>query len=162
MTKVVDYLEVDLSVQHPRRKLRDLSREEFIQSYGSGTLRKSAKLGFDVNEAYLKERVRFEFGIGFEIIQRSRVTYSDIQLISSKALTELGWHAERMIELRPFESDVFVCKQFEVAYPNSETKEGAGIFVTHTSCQWVPPGYVVFSIVAPLKNGVYLDAINPF
>lgn len=162
MTKIVKYLEKDLDSHHPRRQLREMSKEEFIENWGSGTLRKSTKLGFDTQEVYWQERVRFEFGSGFEVIQRSRVTYSDIKLVSSQALTELGWHAERMIELRPFESDEFVCKQFEVEYADGKIRQGAGIFVKETSCSWIPQGYMVFSIVAEKKDGKYLAAINPF
>lgn len=162
MTKIVQYHEKDLTLEYSRRNLRDLSKDEFIEKWGSGTLRKSKKLGFDIQEAYLQERVRFEFGSGFEIIQRSRVTYSDIKLVSSQALTELGWHAERMIEMRPFESDEFVCKQFEVEYADGRIKEGAGILVKETSCSFIPQGYMVFSVVAEKKAGKYLVAINPF
>lgn len=162
MTQKVYYVEKDLNEGHPRIKIRDMSKEDFIEKWGSGTLRKSNKLGFDIQDAYLKERVQFEFGYGFEIIQRSRVTYSDIKLVPSQALTELGWHAERMIQLRPFESDVFVCKQFEVEYADGKIKEGAGILVKETSCQWIPQGYMVLSIVAEKKNGNFLPAINPF
>jgi hypothetical protein len=162
MTSVVPYIDQDIKDDHPRRKTRNASKEEFIENYGSGTLRKSGKLGFDIHDAYLRERIRFEFGLGFEIIQRSRVTYSDIKLVPSKALTELGWHAERMIELRPFESDVFICKQFEIEYPDGKTKEGAGILVRKTSCSWIPQGFMVFSIVAEKQNGKFKEAINPF
>lgn len=153
---------MDLAEAHPRRQLRNMSKEQFIERYGSGTLRKSNKLGFDIKDAYLMERTRFEFGAGFEVIQRSRVTYSDIKLVSSSALTELGWHAERMIELRPFESDIFECKQFEIEYPDGHLKKGAGIMVKETSCTWLPPGFIVYSIVAEKLNGKYLPAINPF
>lgn len=162
MTKIVQYVEKDLNENHPRRKIRDMLREDFIEEFGSGTLRKSNKLGFDIQEAYLQERVRFEFGFGFEVIQRSRVTYSDIKLVPSQSLTELGWHAERMIELRPFESDMFLCKQFEVEYSDGSIRQGAGILVKETSCFWIPQGYMVFSIVAEKKDGKYLSAINPF
>lgn len=162
MTKIVAYNEKDLYLDHPRVLLRNLSKKEFIDKYGSGTLRKSEKLGFNIDEAYLQERTKFEFGQGFIIIQRSRVTYSDIKLVPSKALTELGWHAERMIEMRPFNSDVFVCKQFEVEFGNGKKKEGAGILVVTTSANWIPNGFMVLSIVAEQKRGKFLDAINPF
>lgn len=162
MTKIVEYTEKDLVNSHPRRLIRDLSQEEFIEKYGSGTLKKSKKLGFDIQEAYLKERTRFEFGQGFECIARSRVTYSDIKLVSCQGLTELGWHAERMIELRPFESDVFICKQFEVEYAEGHIKEGAGILVWETTASWIPKGFMILSIVVKKEKGSYQQAINPF
>lgn len=162
MTTICDFIKEDLPIDHPRRLMRELTQQEFIDKYGSGTLKKSQKLGFNIQEAYLKERTRFEFGQGFECIQRSRVTFSDIKLVSCQSLTELGWHTERMIELRPFESDIFMCKQFEVEFVDNKLKEGAGILVWKTSAYWIPKGHMIFSIVSEKKNGEYLPAINPF
>lgn len=162
MLEVVDYVDGDLPATHPRRALRDMSMEEFIEKWGSGTLRKSQKLGFNVREAYLKERARFEFGEGFMIIQRSYVAYTDVNLVSCQGMTELGWHAERMIQLRPFESDKFLCKQIDVDMGESGRIVGAGIIVSKTSAKWIPLGYSVFSVVTEFKNGKYSPAINPF
>lgn len=161
MTMIVE-MKHELPENHPRIQLRTMSKEEFIEKWGSGTLRKSHKLGFDVNDAYLNERVKFEFGIGFEIIQRSRVTYSDIKLVSCQSLTELGWHAERMIELRAFSADEFVCKQFDIEYADGKIKQGAGLLVLITSAPWVPNGYIIFSVISERRNNQYLPAINPF
>lgn len=162
MTHTVAYHEKDLPADHTRRVLRDLSTEAFIESHGSGTLRKSARLGFNIQEAYLQERAQVEFGAGFEVVPGSRVTYSDLKLVPAAALTELGWHAERMIEMRPFESDKFLCKQFEVEYADGRIREGAGILVEQTSAKWVPQGHMVFAIVAEKVNGKYQPAQNPF
>lgn len=71
-------------------------------------------------------------------------------------------HAERMITLRPFEEDEFLCKQFEVEYADGKKREGAGILVWETSVRWVPLGYRVLAIVAERKDGAYLAAVNPF
>jgi hypothetical protein len=162
MTKIVEFAETDLAGGHPRRKLRELTREAFIEKYGSGTLRKSERLGFNVQDVYLRERAQLEFGYGFEVVARSRVTYTDIKLVSCAAMTELGWHAERMIEMRPFESDVFMCKTFEVEYADGRKREGAGILVGETSAAWVPQGNMVLAIVTERHNGAYEAAINPF
>lgn len=162
MTAVIDYCENDLPETHARRVLRNMSMEDFIDKLGSGTLRKSARLGFNVQEAYLQERAQVEFGSGFEVVPSSRVTYSDIKLIPCAALTELGWHAERMMEMSPFESDQFVCKQFEIEYANGRIREGAGILVRKTSAPWVPKGQMVIAIVAERVNGQYQSAVNPF
>ena len=67
-----------------------------------------------------------------------------------------------MVELRPFESDSFVCKQFEVEYADGQIKEGVGILVQSTSASWVPKGSMVLAFVAQRKAGVYLAAENPF
>lgn len=162
MTTLVSYHEQDLPPEHPRRMLRELSAADFIEQFGSGTLRKSARLGFNIQDAYLQERAQVEFGAGFEVIPGSRVTYSDIKLVPGAALTELGWHAERMIELRPFESDCFQCKQFELEYADGSVREGAGILVLRTSASWLPLGQMVLAIVTEKRNGQYLSAMNPF
>jgi hypothetical protein len=162
MTKFVSYTPNDLPPAHPRRMLREMDKSTFMHAYASGTLAKSARLGFDIHDAYIQERTQLEFGAGFEIVPRSRVTYSDIKLIPSAALTELGWHAERMIELRPFESDAFVCKQIEVSYADGRIREGAGILVEQTSAKWVPAGHMVLALVAERLKGQYASALNPF
>lgn len=161
-TRFVEYSPLDLPEDHPRRRLRELSQDEFIQQYGSGTLRKSHKLGFDVRKAYLQERTRFEFGQGFELIQRSRLVYQDPKLEPSQGITELCWHLERMITLRPFESDVFEPKYLEVTYPDESIKHSHGIFVHFTSAKWIPPGYIAIAHVVPVLNGKLGSAINPF
>ena len=151
-TRIVAYSPLDLPENHPRRRLRDLTQAEFIQQYGSGTLRKSNSLGFDVREAYLQERVRLEFGQGFELIQRSRLVYQDPKLAACQGITELCWHLERMITLRPFESDVFVPKYLEVTYADDSVKHSYGIFVHYTSAKWIPPGYIAIAHVAPVSK----------
>ena len=53
MTNIVEYTEKDLVSSHPRRLIRDLSQEEFIEKYGSGTLKKSKKLIYPYREFFL-------------------------------------------------------------------------------------------------------------
>ena len=161
-TRIVAYSSLDLPENHPRRRLRDLTQAEFIQQYGSGTLRKSHSLGFDVRETYLQERVRLEYGQGFELIQRSRLVYQDPKLTACQGITELCWHLERMITLRPFDSDVFVPKYLEVTYADDSVKHSYGIFVHYTSAKWIPPGYIAIAHVAPVLNGQIKAANNPF
>ena len=161
-TTIVNFIPEDLPETHARRVLRTMNKETFIERWGSGTLRKSHKLGFNVHEAYLQERARFEFGTGFEILPSSRITYSDIKLVPCQGMTELGWHAERMIELRPFESDKFICKQFDIEYSNETKKFGAGIMLWETSAPWIPQGHMVFSVVTELIDNKYQPAQNPF
>ena len=160
----VEYTLQDLDESHPRRTLRDMDKQTFIDKYGSGTLRKSQKLGFDITDAYLNERVKFEFGNGFQICYSSRFSYNDIKLIPCEAMTELGWHAERMIEIRPFESDIFKCKEIDVDFEGGERIQGIGIVLMETSAQWIPNGYSVFSIVSTFNKETkqYMKAINPF
>lgn len=163
MTEVVPYQEADLPAGHPRRILRDLDQETFIAKYASGSLRKSAKLGFDIKEAYLRERVKLEFGLGFDVIQKSWVMFNDPKFQSSQGVTEFCWHLERMIELRPFESDTFVAKELDIEKPDQSKRKGLGIFVKHTSAPWLPRGYIVYALVAERDaKGNLGPAINPF
>lgn len=159
---IVPYSDKDILQGHPRRELRDLSRDAFIAQYASGSLRKSAKLGFDVQEAYLQERVRFEFGQGFECLPISRTIYSDPKFVPGQPITELCWHLERMIELRPFETDDFRAKSIQVEYETGKEKHGIGIWLETTSAAWIPKGYAVFAIVTQWQDGKYQPAINPF
>ena len=140
-------------------KMREMSINDWISKYGSGTLQKSQKLGFDVYDKYLEERVKFEFGFGFEILPKSYLTVSDIKLVSASALTELGWHLERMIEIRPYESDWFLAKYIQLGTDN---RQGGCILLKETSASWIPKGMMVFAMVAPFDNGKYLEAVNPF
>lgn len=163
MTEVVPYIEGDVAETHPRRLLRELSQSEFVEKYASGSLRKSMRLGFDVRDAYLRERVKLEFGYGFDVIQKSWVMFNDPKFQSSQAITELCWHLERMIELRPFESDVFVAKEMDIEKPDGSKKRGLGIFVMKTSAAWLPKGYIVYALVTERQaNGTLSPAINPF
>ena len=141
--------------------LRNMSFEDFILNFGSGTLSKSYKLGMNVNDEYFAQRVRFEFGNSFEILHSSRITYSALKLTPCFPLTELGWHAERMIELRNFEEDVFKVKYLTAEYPDGTIKEGAGIIV-QTPAPWLPKGVFIFAFVSLKVNGVFQEAINPF
>lgn len=148
--KIVDYLDEDIDYNHPIRKNRNLTKQDWIDQYGSGTLQKSQKLGFNIEERYLIERVKFEFGNYFKICRASYATVTDIKLVSSAALTELGWHCERLIILRPFESDLFKAKYIHI----SETKDiGGAIVLEETSAKWLPNGYFVYGLIAKRKKG---------
>lgn len=139
--------------------MREMSMNDWITKYGSGTLQKSRKLGFDIYDKYLEERVKFEFGFGFEILPKSYLTISDIKLVSASALTELGWHLERMIEIRPYDSDWFIGKYIQLG---KDDRQGACILLKESSASWIPKGMMIFAMVAPFSDGKYLEAINPF
>lgn len=141
------------------KAMRTLNQADWIAKHGSGTLQKSQRLGFDIYDKYLEERVKFEFGFGFEILPKSYLTVSDIKLVSASALTELGWHLERMIEIRPYESDWFLAKYIQLG---TDDRQGGCILLKETSASWIPKGMMVFAMVAPFKDGKYQDAVNPF
>lgn len=140
-------------------KMRTMEQDDWIAKHGSGTLQKSKRLGFDVYEKYLEERVKFEFGFGFEMLSKSYLTVSDIKLVSASALTELGWHLERMIEIRPYDTDWFLAKYIQLG---TDDRQGGCILLKETSANWIPKGMMVFAMVAPFKDGNYQEAVNPF
>src|SRR5690348_4233313 len=90
------YLESNLPGVRSRIYIRNLSAEDWIEQHSSGTLRKNKKIGLRWRSQYISERVAYEFGHEFEVATSSRVTFNDaITYGDCKALTEVGWYAER-------------------------------------------------------------------
>lgn len=148
-----------------RIQIRTMSADDFITLHGSGTLRKNKNLGMAWNDQYLEERVRYEFGWGFKMLPRSRVTLGDaITEGDCKPVTETGWHAERYINMSIFPEDCFEVKHLHVEYPDGELKEGLGIVVRQTSAPWIPKGHLVFAIIAEFNAAIkkWSHARNPF
>jgi hypothetical protein len=150
-----------------RVALRTMTREQFINEHGSGTLRKNTKLGMDNSRQYLDERAAYEFGWGFEARPSKQVTLGQaITESDCHALTEVGWHAERYLNHLLFPGD-----EAQVAYITievcGERREGVGIVITKTSAWWlrVDPhtDVTVFAIIAEWdpKTKDWKEAINP-
>lgn len=145
-----------------RIDIRLLSIEEFINSKGSGTLRKNKAIGMNVTSHALHERVAYEFGYQFEICPERFLTWGEARSEGDcKPLTEVGWFAERYASVCLFPGD-----EIEVKYLTAEVdgvkREGVGIIVRTTSAPWIPKGYVVFAIIAEYVEGKgYLEARNP-
>lgn len=105
MTKVVPFKECGCKNLDDLRKL---SRNEFIEQHASGTLRKSDRIGFDTDEMYWHERIAYEIGWGFEMVDsddfdvKQIVAEPDIKLI-----TEIGWVTERHMSRNPFKEDKY-------------------------------------------------------
>jgi hypothetical protein len=53
--------------------LRQMTKDEFIEYHGSGTLRKNTRLGMANHEHYLQERIAYEFGREFRVGYATRV-----------------------------------------------------------------------------------------
>lgn len=143
---------------------RIMSKTDFIDKHGSGTLRKNQRLGFAVRSQYLEERTAFDFGWGFECIPVSRVRWGDpISEGDCKSVTEAGWFADRYIERVRYPGDVIEVKSIEVEYPDQSKREGIGLVVRETTAPWVPKGYIIFAIISEwdVKNNCYLPAQNP-
>jgi len=148
-----------------RLRIREMSAEDWIERYASGTLRKNKRLGMAWHSHYLTERVAFEFGWEFELQPRSRVTFGDAFTEGDvSAITEAGWHIDRYLELSIFPEDRLECKYLQVEYADGSKTEGIGMVVRETSATWVGKGNLVFAIVAefdPLAQA-WQHAQNPF
>lgn len=135
-----------------RVKERMMSAEEWIETHGSGTLRKNKRIGFAWKQHYMEERIAYEFGYPFEMAPRSRITFGDaISGGDEKAITEAGWHIERYMTLSVFSEDYFECKYIVFAETEEKTREGIGIVVRQTSFA-IPSGNIIFAIVAPFNK----------
>lgn len=133
-----------------RRRLavRQMTAEAWIDRHASGTLRKNARLGFAWREQYLGERAAFEFGWAFVCVPRSRVTWgTPVTEGDNHAITEAGWHIDRMLTLWPYPEDVFEVKYSYIAYETGMV-EGVGLVLRQTSAAWVPQGYLICALVA--------------
>lgn len=132
-----------------RLAVRQMSAEEWVERHASGTLRKNARLGFSWRSQYLHERTVFEYGWPFVCVPRSRVTWgAAVTEGDNHAITEAGWHMDRMLALWPYPEDEFTAKFITVTQEDGPTKEGVGLVLRRTSASWVPAGYLVCAIVA--------------
>ncbi len=166
-TNIIPITEELLNVKSLKRRinLRTMDAEDWIQNHASGTLRKNKKLGMSWKSQYLEERVAYEFGWGFEVLPKSRVSFGDaISEGDCHSVTEAGWHIERYMEMSIFPEDVFECKHIDVEYHDGVTKTGIGIITRQTSASFIPSGHIVFAIVAQYDKvkKEWLDAENPF
>lgn len=146
-----------------RLAARQISIEEFIETRGSGTLRKNKAIGMNVTSHALHERIAYEFGYFFEACPERFVTWGEPRSEGDcKPLTEAGWHTQRYAEMCLFPGDEMSCKYIQVEI-DGEKREGVGIVIRQTSAPWVPKGHMVFCIIAEynVKKGHFKNAINP-
>jgi hypothetical protein len=144
--------------------LRSMSADDWVETHGSGTLRKNKRIGFAWKAQYREERAAYEFGWTFEVVPASRVMWGiPFTEGDCHAVTEAGWHIERFFEKKVFIEDFYEAKYIKVEYPDGATKEGIGIVVRQTSAKWVGEGQLVFAIVAEFVPGKgWKEAENPF
>lgn len=146
-----------------RVKSRLMSEDEFIESHGSGTLRKNKRLDFHYKRQYLLERTAFEFGYGFECIDETHINWGQpITEGDCHAITETGWHADRYPYIA-FPGDTFEVKYLHITN-GLDVREGVGLIIRKTSAPFLPSNHVVYAIIAQVDNKThqYLPAINPF
>lgn len=144
-------------------KIRGMSKGEFIENHGSGTLRKASKLGIKHNELYWSERIAYDFGWEFEKTQASRVTIGEALVEGdNKSSTEFGWFAERYLGSRVFPEDVLKPCFIQVEIDGVK-REGNGLFVEQTSLD-IPEGIAIFAIIAEYdtEKKEWCHARNPF
>ena len=144
--------------------LRQMTKDEFIEYHGSGTLRKNTRLGMANHEHYLQERIAYEFGREFRVGYATRIlVWKAISEGDNKWNTELWWHAERYINTRVFDEDK--CQVAYISYENAEWEivEGNWIVLLETSFQ-LPPWRCVFAIVQEYDRArdERKSAVNPF
>lgn len=149
-----------------RTAIRNMPENDWIDKHGSGTLRKNKRLGFVVKTQYLHERSNFEFGNGFEVVPRSRVTFGDAYSEADcKAVTEAGWFADRYITLNMamFPEEHYQLKYLIIEESDGTKREGIGIVIRKTIAKWVMPGNIVCCIISEFDKNTkeYLTAINP-
>jgi len=146
-----------------RIAVRNMSTEDFIETKGSGTLRKNHAIGMNVTSHALHERVAYEFGYAFETCPERFVTWGEARSEpDEKAMTEVGWHVERYASFCLFPGDEMECKYITVEIGGVK-REGVGVVIRKTSVPWIPPGYIIFAIIAELdqKTHEWKPAVNP-
>lgn len=149
-----------------RAEIRNMPESDWIDTHASGTLRKNKRLKFAVRKQYLHERANFEFGNGFEIIARSRITFGDAYSEADcKPITEAGWFFDRYITLNGaiFPDEWYELKSLNIEQEDGSRIEGIGIVIRKTIAKWIPQGHIVACIITEFchKTNQYLPAINP-
>ncbi len=141
---------------------RNMSADDWVNHHASGTLRKNKKLKFSWRKQYIEERIAWEFGWPFKCLPRTRITFGDaITEGDCKPLTEAGWHMERYLSKYPYPGDTFEVKYIIVAPTQEEPgEEGVGLILRSTMVNWIPPGNLVYAIIAPFdtKKNEFLEA----
>ncbi len=138
----------------------------FLKDRLSGTLRKNARIGFKYLDQLRQEALCLTLGWGFECLKSTYVTFNDaISEGDCHALTEVGWHIDRLINIHPWEEDTFILKYIVVQDKKGNIeKQGIGVVVKETSIQWIGPGNLVFAILTeydPIKE-IWSPCTNPF
>ena len=148
-----------LSRQLELYKRRFMSKEYFLDTYASGTLRKSAQFGLAINNFLRDERIAFEFGYNWGWV--AATNFEAGKLIGAgdcRMVTEAVWHLGTRRSLIPttFPEDVFELRHIETEYTGKKGKvavKGAALVLTETSASFVGTGNVVFCLTGGTING---------
>lgn len=132
---------------------RDFTAEQWVDQYGSGSLQKARSVGMVWRPLYLQERTAFEWGWGFKVVPRSRVTFGDAVMEGDcSALTETVWHAKRGLTRNQFPEDFFEVKYLTVHHGVFDVERGVGLILRQTSAQWLPGGHIVYAVLSEEYN----------
>ncbi len=150
----------------PAASVRGETADGWIERHASGSLRKAQALGFSYRNLYLEERCAHDFGWTFRVLPRTRVTFGDALMEGDcPALTETCWFAARLVARNPFpDSDVYEVKYIKTCAADvtgAVETEGVGVVVRQTSAGWVPPGHLVFAVIAEWTGHGWAGAKNP-
>ena len=146
-----------------RLAVRNLSESDWIETHGSGTLRKNKRIGFAYKTQYLKERVAHDLGNMWQTLPKTYVTFNDaISEADSHSVTEAGWYIERYM-VSNIRGDIVETKYIHVTFKDGSRMEGIGMVLRETSAMWIPLGHLAFAIVSEYDNllGRWKDANNP-
>jgi hypothetical protein len=99
-----------------------MSKEEFMEDHGSGTLRKNARLGFLHRDQYREERIAWELGYQFELLPASRV-------MIGIPITEGNCHpVERFLHHKNKDDENFIPAYIRTEYSDGTVNEGIDFF----------------------------------
>ena len=140
--------------------------DPFLSDRLSGTLRKNARIGFKHINQLEHEAICQTLGYGFEIRPTTYITFNDaITEGDCHSITEVGWHIDRMLNIHPFDEDIFELKYIVVKdQMGNDEKQGVGVILKETSIQWIKPGSLCFAILTEFdpKSKEWTECINPF
>lgn len=139
---------------------RLLDEQTWIQIHGSGTLRHAYELKTAYRDLYLHERVAFTFGGAFSFVPKSRIsTGAVLAEADCHPFTEGCWNIRRR-HAEGFPGDKWSGPLYLSVSKDSITEQGMGILLEKANgCKWIPEVYVVYAIVAPVKNGKYAGEV---
>jgi hypothetical protein len=133
--------------------------KNWINEFGSGTLKYSLMLGVKCYDMYMHERIAWEYGAGFEAVKASRVSFgAAIAIPDCAPYTETCWFTRRL--KHHFK---FICSLVYITIADQDgERKGYGIKIDESfMAHWIPDSYVVVAIVAREINGELQDAQNP-
>lgn len=147
-----------------RVRIRQLSMDDFVCEFASGTCWKNSAVGMLTRDHSLSDRVHFEFGAGFRLVPLSRVQVGYARSEPDCGpLTESGWYAMRYQSWSCFPGDECRTLYATVANDDDSKTEGVALFVTKTSASWVPAGHAIVAFVTTVDPAShnYRPAENP-